>query len=230
MNEVALDIIKNANDFYLNMQQNPLSNDYSWEFCYWRFYQVLKGNNPNEYSDDDLALNLAFYLASWGMYRGSSFLTQMNYKVHIEAVNIIKKYANLFALDYDHYFENAERLDALIKELQDYYFEIRKSVPEKNNISSGISDTLISKILIGTLGCIPAYDRYFIDAVIKKQVTTGVLNRNSISKLFIFYKENEAEFEKARKGMIIHGTKLQYPQMKLIDMGLWNIGFKASNN
>jgi hypothetical protein len=46
---------------------------------------------------DYLSLQLSFYLASWGMYRGSSFLLQKDYKVHIPAVKELlnEKYDNL---------------------------------------------------------------------------------------------------------------------------------------
>jgi len=42
-----------------------------------------------------LALHLGFYLASWGMYRGSTGLLQKDYQIHIEAVSIIKNYYDL---------------------------------------------------------------------------------------------------------------------------------------
>lgn len=58
---------------------------YSWRYCYDRF-----NSNMDDCSEEDrtdyLALNLAFYLASWGMYRGSSFLLQYDYTIHKKAV------------------------------------------------------------------------------------------------------------------------------------------------
>ncbi len=70
----------------------PATSDYnhrfkSWEHCYKAF---LRENNP-----DTLALNLAFYLASWGMYRGSSGLLWKDYKIHIPAIEIIRKFDDL---------------------------------------------------------------------------------------------------------------------------------------
>ena len=40
---------------------------------------------------DYLSLHLAFYLASWGMYRGSSFLLQKDYKVLVPIVEEVLK-------------------------------------------------------------------------------------------------------------------------------------------
>lgn len=59
----------------------------SWQHCYNAF--ILNRSNVDENTFDYLALHLAFYLASWGMYRGSSFLLQKDYKVHIPIVKII---------------------------------------------------------------------------------------------------------------------------------------------
>lgn len=54
-----------------------------------------------------------------------------------------------------------------------------------NNVDT-VSDTLISKILLGTLGCVSAYDEYFVAAVRKYGVSTGVFNKKSIKKLSHF--------------------------------------------
>jgi hypothetical protein len=77
---------------------------------------------------------------------------------------------------------------------------------------------------MGTLGCVPAYDRYFIDGVKDKRISTGNYNLNSILKLVDFYEENSQVLEKARRPMEVFG--LPYPQMKMLDMGFWQIGFE----
>ncbi len=91
-------------------------------------------------------------------------------------------------------------------------------------VKKDVSDTLITKILMGTLGCVPAYDRYFIDGVKDQHVTTGNYNMKSLLRLVDFYEENEPKLEKARKRLKLYG--LEYPQMKLLDMGFWQIGFE----
>ena len=59
----------------------------SWIHC----FNVFKENrfSANMQTYDYLALHLAFYLASWGMYRGSSFLLQKDYKIHIPVVKML---------------------------------------------------------------------------------------------------------------------------------------------
>ena len=48
-----------------------------------------------------MCLHLAFYLASWGMYRGSSFLLQKDYRVHYDVVKEIlnERYNSLWNID-----------------------------------------------------------------------------------------------------------------------------------
>ena len=69
-----------------------------WEHCYSHF---IKARGSKEIDYDYLSLQLAFYLASWGMYRGSSFLLQKDYKVHIPVVKELlnEKYDVLAGID-----------------------------------------------------------------------------------------------------------------------------------
>jgi hypothetical protein len=46
----------------------------SWEHCY-RYFQKASPSRLSK-DRDDAAIRLGFYLASWGMYRGKSFLLQ----------------------------------------------------------------------------------------------------------------------------------------------------------
>ena len=45
--------------------------------------------NPGTEDGDHLALSSAFYLASWGMYRESSFLLQYDYQIHRAVVDYL---------------------------------------------------------------------------------------------------------------------------------------------
>lgn len=104
-----------------------------------------------------------------------------------------------------------------------YYSDVRDGVKECE-VKSKISDTLITKILMGTLGCVPAYDRYFIEGIKEQNVSTVKYNLKSLLKLVYFYKMNFENLEEARQRMEVY--YLQYPQMKLLDMGFWQIGFE----
>jgi len=176
-------------------------------------------------------LHLAFYLASWGMYRGSSFLLQKDYKVHKKAVEELmkRKYNPLLGISCVKLIDKKNQLvlQTLIDALRKIYNDIRINV-KGSNLKNAISDTLITKILMGTLGCVPAYDRYFIDGIRKQGVSTGTFNFRSLEQLVEFYSSNKQIFENERKKMKIE--ELDYPQMKIIDMIFWQIGYDSDLN
>lgn len=78
---------------------------------------------------------------------------------------------------------------------------------------------------MGTLGCVPAYDRYFISGIKKQKVASGNYNMKSIIQLVEFYEKNIVELENIRKDMKVNG--MAYPQMKILDMAFWQIGLDS---
>ena len=135
------------------------------------------------------------------------------------------KYDSLFGLECKDLKneQNQQKLKELNAFLKNYYDKIRDTVKEKE-IKNEISSTLTTKILMGTFGCVPAYDRYFIEGVKDQKVTTGNYNLKSLLKLVDFYESNKEKLEKTRKSLTVYS--LPYPQMKLLDMGFWQIGFE----
>ena len=115
-----------------------------------------------------------------------------------------------------------ERLQKLCHFLSEYYDGIRRTV-KTNEVKNKLSDTLITKILMGTLGCAPAYDRFFVEGVKDQCVTTGIFSIRSLLNLVDFYEDNMEQLEELRKTLFAYD--LPYPQMKLMDMGFWQIGF-----
>ena len=77
---------------------------------------------------------------------------------------------------------------------------------------------------MGTLGCVPAYDRYFINGIRNQKISTGLYNIQSLLKLANFYEANKEKFETVRSKLRVN--YMPYPQMKLLDMGFWQIGFE----
>ena len=208
----------------------------SWEHCYKVFHEArLKRKNGETPDYVYLSLHLAFYLASWGMYRGSSFLLQQDYMVHAAAVEEImnEECDRLQGIECEELKGKTELLWGLRDKLRSIYQGVRSKVvsqTQEDEPKTDISDILISKILMGTLGCTPAYDRFFLDGIKGFGVKgikgfdhlTGIFNENSIKKLIDFYESNFISFEAVRREMYIGG--LEYPQMKLLDMGFWQIG------
>ena len=117
--------------------------------------------------------------------------------------------------------EIREKLKDLVKRIKKVYAEIRSDVKEGKN-KDRVSDTLITKVLMGTLGCVPAYDRFFISGVRAHNAASGNFNTNSILHLSEFYNASYKEFEEIRNNITVDGLK--YPQMKVLDTFFWLAG------
>ncbi|WP_044469674.1 hypothetical protein [Mannheimia massilioguelmaensis] len=208
-------------------KQEPNSRYLSWEYCYTAFYQARKTKNPDY---DYLSLQLYQYLASWGMLRGSSFLLWKDYKIHIPVIKEMLKpeYDCLQGASCQNFLN--EKILVAWKKLDDwliaYYSKVRDSV--RDSVKQDISTVLRSKILLGTLGCTPAYDRFFKEKV-RAYGISSIYGKNSFKQLAEFYEKHHSEFEVCRQTLKVDNSDLIYPQMKLLDMGFWQLGFNEQN-
>lgn len=195
--------------FHKEIEQEKHHRYKSWEHCFLAFQEK---NDKNT-----LSLHLGFYLASWGMYRGSSMLLNRDYKVHENAVKILSlnKYKPLHCSNtQDVSNENISLIIELKDELSIHYKE--------NGVSP--TDTLISKIMLGTFGCVPAYDRFF-NKGLKLHGINAQFNESSLNQLFDFVTNNSTLITEAQKE-ITKSSSVYYPIMKLVDMYFWSLGFK----
>ena len=224
--ELIDELIGAAQTFYDDARANENGRSRSWEHCYRVFGDARTDPSPDY---DYLSLHLAFYLASWGMYRGSSFLLQKDYKVLSPVVEEILKseYDCLFGVDCADLREPGvqEQLTNARNYIANHFGPIRDEVAGRE-VPTPVSPVLITKILMGTLGCVPAYDRFFVDGIKKYKVTTQEYSLESVRKLAKFYEAHNDRLEQARRGM--RTDDLIYPQMKLLDMGFWQVGFEKS--
>lgn len=212
-----LDIQKliDAGEEYYEKVKEQASREASWKYCYEAF-SSFRRKRLNDADKDYLALHLTAYLASWGMYRGSSFLLQeKNYKVHIGVIDI------LFQDKYDELWNFCEKeYLVLLMELRDEikeYYRVQRIEKEKET-----TDTLVTKILLGTLGCVPAYDTNLCVSLKMFGIPTS-FRKESVCEILELYEEYRNEFEKLRKKAIqIEGIS-DYPIMKVLDACLWKL-------
>jgi hypothetical protein len=195
----------------------------SWEHCYTYFRRARRRGIARE--RDQAALQLAFYLASWGMYRGSSFLLQHTYTVHRGVVDLVadSRYDKLWNTDF-----GAKEADAhLVPDIEKLIEAIRKSyrifVPSKQ--SGQPTDTLITKVLLGTFGCLPACDRYFVDGFKRQGFKYSHLNTKFIERVLQFCQEHLHQLRGEQLRIERRGG-VRYPLMKLVDMCFWQIGYE----
>ena len=222
--EAIDELIDAAQTFYDDARANENGRSRSWEHCYRVFRDARTDPSP---AYDYLSLHLAFYLASWGMYRGSSFLLQKDYKVLVPIVEKVLKpeYDCLFGLACTDVRNSDvwEQMKKLSDDIADHFDPIRDEVAGRK-VASSVSPVLITKILMGTLGCVPAYDRFFQDGAKYLGLEHNSYKEKSLRELADIYEAHNDRLEEARRGM--RTEDLVYPQMKLLDMGLWQVGFE----
>lgn len=165
------------------------------------------------------ALTFSTYLSHWGMFRGSSNLKDTNtlFFEHLITKLIGKKGILLPISEYSfNDFENQHRADVKL------VIEDIKNLLYKNGVSP--TSTLISKMIMGILGNIPAYDTEFTKGLKKLKeynkfqgsVTFGV---NSIQTLAQFSKK----YTWPSKMTIANND---VPMGKLVDMAIFQYGKK----
>ena len=212
--------------YYNETVEDPHGRYLSWQHCYNAFTTNRGGLDENTF--DYLALHLAFYLASWGMYRGSSFLLQKDYKVHIPVVRILmeEQYNSLVGITAEELIkdENLTLLEDVSARIRRAYADEKQSI---EGITNNATDTLVTKILLGTLGCVPAYDRYYVQAVKQYGISAGGYNKESVRDVAKYYLSHKDEFETVRAELSTRGV--EYPVMKLMDMCMWQVAFEADN-
>lgn len=200
---------KYINDFCDDMRSSNTHRYKSWEHC----FNFFKENHRNILENQDLlelaSLQLSFYLASWGMYRGSTFLLQNDFKINIPIVKIICH----------------QQYSCLFKELdEEKLFLLKKEIKEKYSENSNkASDTLITKILLGTNGSVVAYDEY-VKKSLKELGFCKTFSSKGYKEILSLIEKHNDDFEKIKKNKGLES----YPNMKLLDMYLFKKGYEIA--
>jgi hypothetical protein len=195
-------------------QMNPEHRYTSFDYCYNYFKTTSDLTKDMEKS----CHQLGFYLASWGMYRGKSFLLQKSVKIFEPIIHYISTLTDSDRkIDADNY--DLERME----KIQEIYSEIKSKLIYNDETEL----TLITKILLGVFGFIPAFDNYFCKAF--RVISNGDcgfrrLNNNSLSVIKKFYNGNKAVIDALSENIFTidyetgQKTEIKYPKAKIIDM------------
>lgn len=216
---------KNINEYinkFIDSYHNDKNGRYrSYDHCRESFLKYKNDETMYNY----ITLNLYAYLASWGMLR-NSFLMQKDYLFSKPVVEILckDKYSNLISFNpfKENIITDLETIMSLRDEIKEYYMgqTYIEDDTNKTKTISNVTDTLITKIILGTLGCVPAYDQYFVKALRRNKIN-GVFNLNSMKQIIQYAKDNKEEIEKACNKL---GDL--YTPMKIIDMYFWEVGIE----
>jgi hypothetical protein len=191
----------------------------SWEHCYGFFQRNKQAGILAR--REDAALQLGFYLASWGMYRGSSFLLQHAYSIHMGVVECLAS-SELTPL-----WENDVGSSSDHASLAPVILEAVEAVRDAYRPFNPPTATLVTKVLLGTVGCLPACDRYFIDGFKISGFSYSKLNVHFVNRIlqFCFDHSDDLQSEQVR---IETASGVKYPFMKLADMYFWQTGYEAN--
>lgn len=213
------DLHQRITAFHAHAVADPHHRYRSWEHCY-RFFRS-RTREAILAEKDAAALQLGFYLASWGMYRGSSFLLRRAYTVHIGVVEQIAspQFSELWEREI-----GAEESDAQFVEL---ILAAVAAVKKSYAPFGPATDTLATKVILGTLGCLPACDRFFIDGFKQSGNRYSYLNRRFVERILQFCSACRAEL-RSEQARVEAAGGMYYPLMKLADMYFWQIGYETA--
>lgn len=221
-----MDIIANV-DAFLQTREREDGNA-SFDYCYNHFRSFYPNNIQTiAQSNMELScLHLGFYLASWGMYRGGAPISKKSIVIYEKVMNLISKldWRSLWDIDINNYSD--ENIELLLK--------FRNKLREKEVLDLGSSipsDTLVTKIMLGVFGNVPAFDRYFC-----KSFKSTTFTKHSLGKLATFYREKKDIIDNLYKRPTNKTLKLNenqktfpYPRVKIVDMAFFWEGLKSEN-
>jgi hypothetical protein len=190
--------------------RNPTARYASFDYCFNYFQSFRERDDVASIAADAnrqlSCLQLGFYLASWGMLRGSTDLLQRSVKHLVPLVEAIAAAPDaIWTIDADSYGEKEWTT------LRDFAREIRVALPDAT------SDILVTKILLGVFGNVPAFDTYF-----KKGSGLSLYGQGALRRVECFYRDNAGVIDRYRVPTLDFNTgaatSRTYSRAKVIDM------------
>ena len=195
--------------------RNPTARYTSFDYCFNHFQQhrtsVAAWGEPT--GMESSCLHLGFYLASWGMLRGSSDLLQRSARHLVPLIEAIAHApAEIWDLDLDGY--DTAGIDLVYRVALDVRSALRPVEA---------SDILVPKVMLGVFGCVPAFDTYF-----KKGFGVSTFSRGALRRVGEFYRANASVIDRLREPTLDfttgQPTTRLYPRAKVVDMTFFIAG------
>jgi hypothetical protein len=191
-------------------KRDPRARYTSFDYCFNYFQSHREqGKLPDLLRGEALqlsCLHLGFYLASWGMLRGSSDLLQRSVRNFIPLVEVIANVAPaIWEMDAHLYGDGSCPI------VFETAGQIQAALPD------GASDILVTKVMLGTFGCVPAFDTYF-----KRGFGVSTFGSKALRRIGEFYTANAGVIDRNR----VHTLEFdsggpstrRYTRAKVIDM------------
>lgn len=184
----------------------------SFDYCFNYFQSFHDAGNVGAVAEPEniqlSCLHLGFYLASWGMFRSSAKLLQKSARHLLPVIELIASAdAALWEIDAHRYTEPN------IRQLLETRHIFRQAHPS-------MSDTLVTKIMLGVFGNVPAFDTNFM-----RGFEVSMFGPKALRKIGAFYEVNRMVIEGNRTPTLnfVSGepTSRKYTRAKVIDMAFF---------
>lgn len=215
MSATELPSCREPRDVKANIEQylgdrDPTARYASFDYCYNHFQSYRERGDITAVASTETmelsCLHLGFYLASWGMLRGSTDLLQRSIR-HFEGVieAIAEAPPAIWQIDANDYGDEAWT------NIRDFRDRVRLALPNKT------SDILVTKIMLGVFGCVPAFDTYF-----KNGSGLSTFGQGALRRVERFYREHAEIIERYRVPTLAFAaggtTTRNYTRAKVVDM------------
>ena len=199
----------------------------SYDFCY-SYFQQNRGNLSSNMEHSCWVL--WGYLASWGMLRGSSELLNLSPAALKPLIECFDELGDtIWDTDVPMYTDTK-----VVQTIKDVHARIVEILEYKEmNVSA--TNTLVTKIMMGVFGCVPAYDSYFTNKfreLFMPRCAFRSVNKKSLQCIYDFYISNKTELDSLKINVIDFSgnkTSMTYKIAKLIDMYGFTQGLEIAN-
>jgi len=202
-------------------KREPLERYASFDYCFNYFQSFREAGALSELAGPEhlqtSCLQLGFYLASWGMFRGSSHLLSKSARFYEPVIKTISSaHPLLWEIDADNYTSN--NIAALL--------QFRHGLAEVWSAAHAPSEIMATKIMLGVFGNVPAFDTFF-----KRGFHVAVLCPKALEKVGSFYHSHMETIERYRVPTLDFATgqptRRFYTRAKVIDMVFFIEGSKV---
>lgn len=202
----------------------------SYDFCHSYF---LRNRESSSSKMEESCIYLWSFLGSWGMLRGSSVLFKENSPASLRNVVecIAKTPKEVWDIDVEQYGNEKcrQQIICLYNSISRALTEGSSSVDCKGNPITPLknpSRTLVTKIMMGVFGIVPAFDTFFCDVFDSlypgKGFRSGKFSLDCLDAIYDFYLQNKQQLDSIKIAVIdFDGEPIEgmyYKKAKLIDM------------
>lgn len=196
----------------------------AWQHCY-------KAMRTPSLNCRDKALHISACMGSYGMNRSNSLLADSNFRIHEDIVRDIEDWIDEWGTIDFHKIGDQFSRDKLAKSVLDLSILLKKhyqSVRDElgppvgtKKKRGGATDTLVTKVLLCTIGATPAYDRYVRLGL--KGVSSRTFGKKSLVDIYKYAVCNEEAIKICQQGFYDQ-TGYSYPLMRVLDMHFFALG------